>query len=51
MLGEKWKALSEDDRGPYKEKAIADGKRYEEEKKNYKVSKKKAYFLRFSCVY
>ncbi|GES58528.1 non-histone chromosomal protein 6 [Aspergillus terreus] len=35
MLGEKWKALSEDDRRPYEEKAAADKKRYEDEKASY----------------
>lgn len=35
LLGEKWKALSDDERGPYKDKAAADAKRYEEEKKSY----------------
>lgn len=38
MLGEKWKALSEDDRRPYEEKAAADKKRYEDEKASYNVS-------------
>ncbi|BDD56939.1 Non-histone chromosomal protein 6 [Monascus purpureus] len=35
MLGEKWKALSDDERRPYVEKAAADKKRYDEEKKSY----------------
>ena len=42
LLGEKWKNLNEDDRGPYKEKAAADAKRYDEEKKNYLVSGNKS---------
>lgn len=37
MLGEKWKALSDDERRPYVEKAAADKKRYDEEKKSYLV--------------
>ncbi|KAL4897112.1 high mobility group box domain-containing protein [Aspergillus ambiguus] len=39
MLGEKWKALSDEDRRPYEEKAAADKKRYEDEKANYQVSR------------
>ncbi|CAG8022179.1 unnamed protein product [Penicillium salamii] len=35
QLGDKWKALSEDDRKPYDEKAAKDKKRYEEEKAAY----------------
>ncbi|KAH8426940.1 Non-histone chromosomal protein 6 [Aspergillus melleus] len=35
MLGEKWKALNDKDRGPYEEKAAADKKRYEDEKASY----------------
>ncbi|KAI9734504.1 MAG: Non-histone chromosomal protein 6 [Cirrosporium novae-zelandiae] len=35
MLGERWKALNEKQRGPYEAKAAADKKRYEEEKANY----------------
>lgn len=38
MLGDKWKNLSESQRKPYEEKAAADKKRYEEEKKAYQVS-------------
>ena len=37
MLGEKWKGLSDDERHPYVEKAAADRKRYDEEKKSYLV--------------
>lgn len=37
MLGEKWKALNDEDRRPYEEKAAADRKRYEEEKASYRV--------------
>ena len=37
MLGDKWKNLSETQRKPYDEKAAADKKRYEEEKKIYQV--------------
>ncbi|KAF2500020.1 hypothetical protein BU16DRAFT_522875 [Lophium mytilinum] len=35
MLGEKWKALSEKNRGPYEAKAATDKKRYEDEKAAY----------------
>ncbi|CAG7918079.1 unnamed protein product [Penicillium olsonii] len=35
QLGDKWKALSEDDRKPYDDKAAKDKKRYEEEKAAY----------------
>ncbi|KAJ5648204.1 nonhistone chromosomal protein 6A [Penicillium lividum] len=38
MLGDKWKALTEDDRKPYDEKAATDKKRYEEEKAKYQES-------------
>ncbi|KAI8885347.1 HMG box protein, partial [Backusella circina FSU 941] len=32
ILGEKWKAMSEDDKKPYNDKAKADKERYEKEK-------------------
>ncbi|KAI9644921.1 Non-histone chromosomal protein 6 [Ciborinia camelliae] len=35
VLGERWKALNEKQRGPYEELAAKDKKRYEEEKANY----------------
>jgi len=35
ILGERWKALSEKQRGPYEAKAQADKKRYEDEKQAY----------------
>lgn len=35
LLGEKWKALSADEKAPYEAKAEADKKRYETEKANY----------------
>jgi len=35
VLGERWKALSEKQRQPYEAKAIADKKRYEDEKAAY----------------
>ncbi|ATZ55246.1 hypothetical protein BCIN_11g05240 [Botrytis cinerea B05.10] len=35
VLGERWKALNEKQRGPYEESAAKDKKRYEEEKANY----------------
>lgn len=38
VLGERWKALNEEQRGPYEESAAKDKKRYEEEKANYNVS-------------
>lgn len=38
ILGERWKALNEKQRGPYEAKAAADKKRYEEEKAAYNVS-------------
>ncbi|KAF7912925.1 uncharacterized protein EAE97_002669 [Botrytis byssoidea] len=38
VLGERWKALNEKQRGPYEESAAKDKKRYEEEKANYNVS-------------
>jgi hypothetical protein len=36
-LGELWKALSETDRKPYEDKAVADKKRYEDQKASYNV--------------
>ncbi|KAI9831860.1 MAG: Non-histone chromosomal protein 6 [Phylliscum demangeonii] len=35
VLGERWKALNEKQRGPYEAKAAADKKRYEDEKATY----------------
>jgi len=35
ILGERWKALNDKQRGPYEAKAAADKKRYEEEKAAY----------------
>lgn len=35
LLGERWKALSEKQRGPYEAKAAADKKRYEDQKAAY----------------
>jgi HMG (high mobility group) box len=37
LLGERWKALSDDQRRPYEEKAQVDKKRYEDEKASYNV--------------
>ncbi|QKX56815.1 uncharacterized protein TRUGW13939_03922 [Talaromyces rugulosus] len=34
-LGEIWKSMDETDRKPYEEKAVADKKRYEEQKASY----------------
>lgn len=34
-LGERWKKLSETQKGPYEKKAVADKKRYEDEKAAY----------------
>lgn len=38
LLGEKWKALTPEEKQPYEEKAEADKKRYEEQKANYTAS-------------
>ncbi|KAF2097620.1 Non-histone chromosomal protein 6 [Rhizodiscina lignyota] len=35
MLGEKWKELTEKEKGPYEAKAKADKARYEKEKQDY----------------
>jgi len=35
VLGERWKALSDKQRTPYEQKAVADKKRYEDEKAAY----------------
>ncbi|CCE86454.1 Piso0_004944 [Millerozyma farinosa CBS 7064] len=35
LLGEKWKAMSSEDKTPYETKAEADKKRYEKEKAEY----------------
>jgi hypothetical protein len=37
VLGERWKALNEKQRGPYEAKAAQDKKRYEDEKATYNV--------------
>jgi len=37
VLGERWKALSDKQRQPYEAKAIADKKRYEDEKAAYQA--------------
>lgn len=37
ILGERWKALTDEQRRPYEEKALADKKRYEDEKASYNV--------------
>jgi len=37
VLGERWKALSENQRKPYEEKAQTDKKRYEDEKLAYNL--------------
>ena len=37
VLGERWKALNEKQRGPYESKAKADKERYESEKASYNV--------------
>lgn len=39
VLGEKWKALTEEDKLPYEAKAKADKKRYESEKELYNATK------------
>ncbi|AAS51610.1 ADL310Wp [Eremothecium gossypii ATCC 10895] len=39
VLGEKWKALSDDEKQPYEAKAEADKKRYESEKELYNATK------------
>lgn len=39
VLGERWKALNDKQRGPYEAKAAQDKKRYEDEKATYNVSK------------
>jgi hypothetical protein len=38
LLGERWKALTAEEKIPYEQKAEADKKRYEEEKANYAAS-------------
>jgi len=38
ILGERWKALTEKQRGPYEAKAAADKKRYEDEKQAYNAA-------------
>lgn len=39
MLGERWKALSDEEKLPYQAKAEADKKRYESEKEIYQATK------------
>lgn len=43
VLGERWKALSTDDRIPYETKAAKDKKRYEAEKEQYAATKASSY--------
>ncbi|KAL2222860.1 nucleosome binding protein [Thermoascus aurantiacus ATCC 26904] len=38
ILGERWKALTDEQRRPYEEKALADKKRYEDEKASYNAA-------------
>jgi len=38
VLGERWKALSQKQRDPYEAKAVADKKRYEDEKVAYQAN-------------
>lgn len=45
LLGERWKALDDKQRGPYEAKAAADKKRYEDEKAAYNVSLNPCPFL------
>lgn len=40
LLGEEWRKLSEEQKKPYVEKSSADQKRYEQEKKECKQSKR-----------
>lgn len=49
ILGERWKALTEKQRGPYEAKAAADKKRYEDEKQAYNVSDAQASLERICC--
>ena len=37
-MGDRWKNLSDKQKGPYEAKAAADKKRYEDEKAKYQVS-------------
>lgn len=39
ILGEKWRALTDDDKAPYVKKAEADKERYEKEKLAYQQTK------------
>lgn len=39
VVSEKWKALSDDEKAPYLEKAAKDKERYEAELKKYKATK------------
>ncbi|CCE65723.1 hypothetical protein TPHA_0M01480 [Tetrapisispora phaffii CBS 4417] len=39
LLGEKWRALTDEDKGPFEAKAQADKKRYESEKELYNATK------------
>ncbi|KAJ2896092.1 Non-histone chromosomal protein 6 [Zalerion maritima] len=38
MLGQKWKELTDSEKGPYEAKAAADKKRYEDEKAAYNAA-------------
>ena len=50
VLGEKWKALSEKQRKPYEDKAVADKQRYENEKAAYNVSFSSSSFSHLPCL-
>lgn len=43
VLGERWKALTAEDKIPFEDKAAKDKKRYESEKEQYAASKASAY--------
>lgn len=43
VLGERWKAMSTDEKVPFEEKALNDKKRYEAQKAEYAASKANAY--------
>jgi len=47
MLGERWKELSDKQKTPYEAKAVADKKRYEEEKKAY-AAVRRSHIAKFS---
>ena len=50
VLGERWKALNDKQRGPYETKAQEDKKRYEDEKASYNVSAEKPVGVRKRSV-